>query len=166
MMDTANDEKKPKRTNENPRRRTCVICKASVLNCQMTTFTRVADKQEEWIKILSGDDEEFEKKLREKLAGGRKYVCFDHFEMSSLSAKKTGEGVELRRNAKPIPFATNPVVPEVKEDVPMPEKEEEIPVEEPMTPDEPEEEINQNALTSTELLLFWAEQAVQKAEER
>lgn len=86
------------------RRRTCVICNRPTSNSYVTSFTRVPEKQEEWVKLLANGDDGYAEQLKRTLASGRKYVCLDHFDRHNVVYRKNEEGMEVIRNSLPIPY--------------------------------------------------------------
>ncbi|CCF23346.1 THAP-type domain-containing protein [Caenorhabditis elegans] len=88
------------------RRRTCVVCGSSTLNSYVTSFTRVPDKQEQWVTVLANGDAGFEDQLKASLATGRKYICYDHFDRQYFAQRKTDDGFELIRNRNPMAFVS------------------------------------------------------------
>ncbi|CAO4380716.1 unnamed protein product [Caenorhabditis nigoni] len=86
------------------RRRGCVVCLRPTPNAYITSFTRVAEKQEVWVNLLANGDEGFANHLKVILATGRKYLCLDHFDRQHLVQRKHEDGMEVVRNSMPIPF--------------------------------------------------------------
>ncbi|CAL2045936.1 unnamed protein product [Caenorhabditis brenneri] len=86
------------------RRRTCVICSRPTPNTYVTSFTRVPDKQEEWVNMLSNGDYEYAELLKRTLTTGRKYLCLDHFDRKNVVYRKGEEGMEVVKNSLPIPY--------------------------------------------------------------